>query len=239
MAACRATLRAHYNFVTGLSFMLHLKRINNGSESGLGAEVTFAGLKRASGLILPTLRHIGRAHLVLGLIALGVLSTEPKADRYGDTLQIALPVIAFGCEITSGRGAEFGLRFFGLMAAVHGTKWALGDAPINQRPHGGSSGMPSAHTAAATLGASNLAQDCLASSPVAKAAVVFAAAFVGGSRIEAGSHNIWQVLVGGLAGWVADRILRRPSRTRSWVSRLAMSIRQRVAARLGRRLPAP
>lgn len=160
------------------------------------------------------LRGLTVIHLVLGALVATIVLSEPTVRRYGDNLQIALPLLAFGCSATSGGGKEFAVRFFTMLGVAHGSKRLLGDAPMNQRPNGGDRGFPSAHTSAAALGASSLAHDCLRKSPVAQGVVLLSAAFVGGSRIEVGAHTIWQVLAGGLLGWGADRLLRANSPAR-------------------------
>lgn len=162
------------------------------------------------------LKTICRVHLVLVALALVILVSGPLPRRLGDNLQVALPVMAWGCSALNGSGGEFATRFFAMLAVVHGSKAALGEAGINQRPSGGDKGFPSGHTAAAAIGASALVHECIQGHPVAKAVVVLAAAFVGGSRIDAGKHDVWQVLAGGLLGWGADRLMRRdtPARRR-------------------------
>jgi membrane-associated phospholipid phosphatase len=159
-----------------------------------------------------------RALVVTGLLALTVALTPPVAERYGDRLQIALPVIALACSALTGEAQEFVLRYGVMFLTAHGTKRALGDAGVNDRPHGGSEGMPSAHTSTAVLGASALVNDCLRGSPVAQGTVLLAAGFTGASRIDAGAHTIWQVLAGAVWGWVCDRALRRPSPARRAVA---------------------
>lgn len=159
-------------------------------------------------------RGIGRVHLVLAALGLCLMVCEPTVRRYGDKLQVALPLVAWACAATDGRGAEVLARFAGVFVVAHGTKAALGQVPLNRRPSGGDSGFPSAHTAAAVFGASSIVHDCVARHPVARALVVMAAAFVGGSRIEVRAHDIWQVLAGGLLGWGGDRLLRRDSALR-------------------------
>jgi len=180
------------------------------------------------------LRTFGRVHLVLAALALAVLTSAPVARSYGDRLQIALPLIAWACAAKNRAGTEFAIRFMGMMVLAHGTKAAFGEARINQRPGGGDKGFPSAHTSAATIGASSLVHDCIASHPVGKALVVLAAAFVGGTRIDAGKHDVWQVLAGGLLGWGSDRVLRRKSRMRerlvTGISIIFRAIRARLAS---------
>lgn len=168
-------------------------------------------------LLVRFARIFGLAHLVLGALAATILLAEPSPRRYGDELQVALPVLAWGCAVTNGNGRDFALRFFAMFAVAHGAKALLGDLQMNQRPSGGGHGFPSAHTGAAALGASNLVHDCLQGSAGAQAVVVIAAAFVGASRIEVGAHDIWQVLAGAFLGWAADRALRRESRVRRGV----------------------
>lgn len=193
---------------------------------------------------------LGLAHLVLGALAATVLLSEPTSRRYGDNLQIALPALAWGCAATRGGGREFALRFASMFVIAHSSKLLLGDTALNQRPSGGGQGFPSAHTAAAAIGASSLMQDCLRGNAGAQAVVVIAAAFVGASRIEVGAHDIWQVLAGAILGWAADRALRRDSRARRRVIlglvRLTATARRgclaarvwlvRLSAFLGRRL---
>lgn len=160
------------------------------------------------------LRAVGRVQIILAVLALTVLMTEPVARRYGDRLQIALPTLAWGCAIANRAGTEFAVRFAAMFVAAHGAKRALGDTPLNIRPTGREHGFPSAHTSAAVLGASSLIHDCIPGKTGAAAVVVMAAGFVGASRIEARAHDIWQVLAGAILGYAADRALRRDSAAR-------------------------
>lgn len=189
-------------------------------------------------LLSRILRVFGLAHLVLGALVATVIVTDSSARRYGDNLQIALPLLAWGCAATkAGDGKEFALRFAAMFAAAHASKTVLGDAPLNQRPNGHDGGFPSAHTAAAALGASGLVHGCLKGNPAAQAVVVIAAAFVGGSRIEVGAHDIWQVLAGALLGWVCDRALRHgPGRAQAAAAIAAL--RRRIGPLLSVRAPA-
>ncbi len=115
-------------------------------------------------------------------------------------------------------------RYVLLETIVKGSKFGLGDAPINQRPNGGNKGFPSGHTAAASFGATALITTCLKSSHVAQMVAVVAAGFVGTSRVDAGKHTPWQVLAGALVGWATqilaltafDRAFRRAMR---WTGR--------------------
>jgi lipid A oxidase len=189
-----------------------------------------AVLRKGQDLMLGhALRLVGRVHIVLIVLAVVALLSEPVARRFGDRFQVALPMLAWGCAAMNRSGGEFAARFFGMMVVAHGTKAALGDAEINMRPSGGDAGFPSAHTSAAALGASSLVHDCIADHPVAKGVVLITAAFVGASRIEADKHDIWQVLAGGLLGWGSDRVLRRPSRQRAAIQALAARLSRRAA----------
>ncbi len=165
--------------------------------------------------VLPWLRRIVFAHVVVAVLGATVLITVPSAERYGDNLQIALPVLGLACSAKTGSAGEYLVRFGALLVTAHGSKAALGSKAISRRPNGGDAGFPSAHAAAATFGASELIRTCLAASPAVQAIVVFAAAFTGLSRLTAAKHDIWQVLAGGVLGHVANRVLRRPSRARA------------------------
>lgn len=175
------------------------------------------------GMLAGFLSAVRRVHLVLAALALCIVVCEPQVRRYGDRMQVVLPMVAWACAATEGRGRELVLRFAGVFVAAHASKRLLGDIPMNTRPSGGEHGFPSAHTAAAAFGASALVHDCIAGHPVARALVVISAAFVGGSRIEVGAHDLWQVLAGGLLGWGGDRMLRADS-----------PLRRRIAGRLAR-----
>lgn len=180
--------------------------------------------------VLNLLRQVGRVHLVLAVMAFAVLNGPGNPRQIGDRLQIALPSIAFACSVLNGSGGEYVLRFATMMIVAHGSKHALGQAPINIRPDGGDLGFPSAHTSASALGASSIVHDCFTGSPVAKALVVISAGFVGGSRIDSDRHDIWQVLAGALLGWGCDRALRRDSRARRKVTVWFAPITARLTA---------
>lgn len=174
--------------------------------------------------LLTWFRRITRVHVVLAVLVFAVLNGPGNPRQIGDRLQIALPSIAFACSVLNGSGGEYALRFATMMIAAHGSKHALGQAPINIRPDGGDLGFPSAHTSAAVIGASSIVHDCVTGNPVAKALIVISAGFVGASRIDSDRHDIWQVLAGALLGWGCDRALRRdgPARRRvaGWFSGL-------------------
>ena len=138
----------------------------------------------------------------------------------GTNMQIALPLLAWGCEAMNGNGAEYFLRFGVMFATLRTSKFVLGDRSINQRPNGGSEGFPSGHTATAVFGASSLAQTCLKAHPVGQGVVLIAAAFTGTSRVTSGWHDIWQTLAGALLGWGADRAFRKPGPVRRRLKKL-------------------
>ncbi|MGJ8612146.1 MAG: phosphatase PAP2 family protein [Octadecabacter sp.] len=138
------------------------------------------------------------------LVSLILIGTGPQTERIGDRLQVALPLVALGCAIADGRGVQFLGRYVLLEAGIKGPKFLLGDLPINQRPNGGGQGFPSGHTAAATFGATSLAATCMSNSKLAQGVVLISAAFVGGSRVEASKHSIWQALAGCIWGWFAQ-----------------------------------
>ena len=160
-----------------------------------------------------------RGLLISGVLIAAVLLTAGRAEKTGDRLQVALPLLALGCAAANGEGVEYGLRYLVMFGLAHGTKTALGDAPINRRPHGGTGGMPSAHTSTAALGASRLVSDCLAGNPVAQSVAILGAGLVGGSRIAVGAHDLWQVLAGAVLGLGCDRLARRGSRLRRWIGK--------------------
>jgi lipid A oxidase len=176
--------------------------------------VIFAPVFLGRTMFVKILRSLAMVHLVLGVLVATLVMTEPTVRRYGDNLQVALPLLAWGCSATSGGGKEYAVRFITMLGITHGSKAVLGDASLNVRPNGGDKGFPSGHTSAAAFGASSLVHDCLRKNPVAKGIVLLSAAFVGGSRIEVRAHTIWQVLAGGLLGWGADRLLRSESAAR-------------------------
>lgn len=157
------------------------------------------------------LRWAGLVHLVITALLMAIVFCPKDVRSYGDRLQIALPLVAYGCALTSRQGAELALRFAISWGAAHTIKQGLGERPINARPYGGDSGFPSAHTTAAVVGASALVHDCVKGNPVAQALVIMGAAYVGASRIAVGAHDIWQVFAGALLGWLCERSLRRDS----------------------------
>ena len=161
-----------------------------------------------------------RSLVVLVVIAIAGMLSQGKVENSGDNLQVALPLLAWGCSIANGDGVEYLGRYLAMFAAAHGAKRVFGDARFNIRPNGGGKGMPSAHTSTAALGASRLVGDCLKGNFFVQSAVVLAGGWVGASRIVAGAHTIWQVLFGAILGLVCDRAAGRGSRLRRWIQRL-------------------
>lgn len=161
-----------------------------------------------------------RAQAVLvGLALVGLLTTR-DVEKYGDNYQIALPIMALGCEVLNGQALAYLGRYAVMFVGLHGTKRGLGDAEIAQRPRGGLQGFPSGHTATATFGAAQLVTACIPAAPVAQSAVILAAAFTGTSRVEAGAHDIWQVLAGAIWGIICALGLRPGSPSRAFAKRL-------------------
>ena len=143
-------------------------------------------------------------------LALAFVLKPKEPVKLGDTLQVALPLAGFGCAIASGSWSGYFGRFAALWVTVHVSKKGLGKASISRRPSGRYRGMPSGDTAAATFGASALVHSCLQNAPILKTMVVLGAAYTAGSRIEAGKHDIWQVLAGALLAISFERGLRQP-----------------------------
>lgn len=162
------------------------------------------------------LRRVSLPPLFAVILAAIVLLTGVQAEKLGDRFQIALPLMGMACSVANGQGPEYLLRYGVMFTGLHSVKFGLGDAEINQRPNGGDRGMPSGHTATAVFGASTLLHECAMNSLPMRAAVILAAGFTGASRMDAGAHDIWQVLAGTLWGLACDRALRRhaPSRAR-------------------------
>jgi len=164
------------------------------------------------------------ANIVVVVLVVTVAFTERRAERYGDNLQIALPLLAAGCAHLNGQGGEFWLRYVVGFSVTHGFKRGLGDIELNTRPHGGPHGFPSGHSAAAAFGATWLIQNCIMNNILVKTGVIVAAGFVGGSRIEAGAHDVWQVLVGWMFGIGYAMAFRAPSRGRRAIALVLRSI---------------
>lgn len=167
-----------------------------------------------------------RGALIAVFLVLSLLVTERRAEPYGDTLQVVLPLAGLGCSILNGDALEYVGRYAAMWVTVRGTK-LLVSGDLGDRPHGGSEGFPSAHTSSAAFGASALVFSCLEGAPLLKTAIVFGAAYTGASRMEVNAHTIWQVLAGGIWGVVFERALRKPGPLRS---RAAALFRRRERA---------
>ena len=152
-----------------------------------------------------------KPRMVMAALILTFAISDKQIEKLGDNYQIALPVIALGCALTNGQAVDFFVRYWVQWGIVHGSKELLGTAEINRRPNGKKRGMPSGHSATAAFGASNLVHQCLGQNLFVKGAVILTAGFVGGSRIAAGAHDIWQVMAGILVGWLVDRGFRKTS----------------------------
>lgn len=161
-----------------------------------------------------------RAQVIWLVLVFILIFTGPKVERLGDRYQIALPVLALGCQIANGKVVEYVLRYAVGFAGLHASKWGLGEAPLNARPRGGYQGFPSGHTAAASFGAASLVTQCIRRHPVTQTAVVFAAAYTGGSRVYVGAHDLVQVIAGAIWGTGCALAFGRGSRSRRWMMRL-------------------
>ena len=172
-----------------------------------------------------TLRQ--RVQGVLAVLALVAMITPRDVERYGDNYQIALPIMALGCEVINGQALAYVGRYAVMFVGLHGTKRGLGDAGIAQRPRGGLEGFPSGHTATATFGAAQLVRSCVAGAPVAQSAVILAAAYTGTSRVAVGAHDIWQVLAGAIWGMICAMAFRPNSPSRALARRVWARLRAR------------
>lgn len=172
--------------------------------------------------ILPLQRLVGRTDAVIVvLLVLTVLATVPDNRRMGSALQVVLPLVALGCAAARGKSIESLGRFVVLQAGLKGTKHLFGDSEISRRPDGGKRGFPSGHTAVATFGAVQVIEHCAPLHPTTRGAALAAAAVTGGTRIEAGRHNLWQTVAGAVWGWAVAALplvgLRGVGR---WISRM-------------------
>ena len=163
---------------------------------------------------LTLVRRVQIIFAVLGLIAV----TAPNPERLGDRYQVALPILALGCEVLNGSGLEYVGRYVVMFVGLHGTKQALGLNPINHRPNGGLAGFPSGHTATATFGATSLIQSCVTKAPVAQIAVALAAGYTGGSRIETRWHTLTQVMAGAIWGIFCSMAFRKDTAARRGIA---------------------
>lgn len=136
---------------------------------------------------------------------------DERFERFGDAVQVALPLAALACAAHHGRGGETALGFAVQAAVVNGSKAALGGAKINQRPDGSARGFPSGHSAAAMYGAANLAKFCYQTRPALQFASYSLALAVGLSRMDANRHTGLQVAAGLAVGYFANGLRLAPS----------------------------
>jgi membrane-associated phospholipid phosphatase len=160
-----------------------------------------------------------RGALIAVFLALSLLATERRAESYGDTLQVVLPLAGLGCSIVNGDAVEYVGRYAAMWLTVRGSKLMVSGG-LGDRPHGGREGFPSGHTSSAAFGASALVFSCLEGAPLLKTAIVFGGAYTGASRMEVNAHDIWQVLSGGIWGVFFERVLRRPGPLRRRAARI-------------------
>ncbi len=141
-------------------------------------------------------------------VACALVTSAQAGDGFtkaGDYLQVALPVAALVCAARKHEFAPVAWRFVGQEAVVQASKYALGNATINQRPNGGTHGFPSGHTAAAFYGASYLSRRCM-NTKGGKYLAFGLAALVGASRIDGDNHTVGQVVAGALVGVAFDQV---------------------------------
>lgn len=160
---------------------------------------------------------VRRVQIVFAALAL-IAVTAPSPERLGDRYQVALPILALGCEVMNGSGLEYVGRYVVMFVGVHGTKQALGLNPLNHRPKGGLEGFPSGHMATAAFGATSLIQSCVTKAPVAQIAVALAAGYTGGSRIETRWHTLTQVMAGAIWGIICSMAFRKDTPARRGIA---------------------
>lgn len=152
------------------------------------------------------------------LIAIFVLFPRTSTEHYGDRLQYALPLVGAFCSVGNKEFSEYATRALLGFSAVHITKNGLGKIEFNKRPNGGHRGFPSGHTAAATYGASYVVRACARRIPLLGPIAIAGAAYTGGSRIESGWHNTFQVVAGVLYGLFFD-LSFRSARSRAFLKK--------------------
>ncbi len=175
-----------------------------------------------------------RAFMVTAVVAGVLLFNGTRTERIGDKLQIALPLLAWGCAAANGHGPEFFTRYAVMFTGAHAVKRLSGNVQWNIRPSGRNEGFPSAHSSTAALGATSLVMDCVRQNPIAQGAVLLAAGATGTSRIEAGAHTFWQVLSGWLWGILCMTIARSPTPFRQWIDAHLRRLRTKWATGLAR-----
>ncbi|MEW7006849.1 phosphatase PAP2 family protein [Lentilitoribacter sp. EG35] len=161
--------------------------------------------------MLPALNENKKSIIIVVVLAVSIMLTQKRAEKYGDMLQIMLPVLAGACALANGNFGDFATRLGALQLAIHIPKNTLGEIPINLRPSGNTGGFPSGHTASATFGATSLIFNCVQGNVWVKSALVLTAAFTGTSRLEAEKHNIWQVFAGWIIGFFMASAWRKGS----------------------------
>lgn len=158
--------------------------------------------------MLPALTQRKKAIIIVVVLICSIMVTERKSEKYGDMLQIMLPVLAGACALANGQFGDFTTRLVALEILIHGPKNTLGDTALNLRPSGNDGGFPSGHTASASFGATSLIFNCVQNQVWVKTGLILAAAFTGASRLEADKHFIWQVFAGWILGFFVDRLWR-------------------------------
>jgi membrane-associated phospholipid phosphatase len=136
----------------------------------------------------------------------------PSGSQVRSSRLKSLPLAALACAARQGRAGETVLGFAAQAAVVNGSKAALRDAQINQRPDGTGRGFPSGHSAAAMFGAANLAEFCYQGRPALQFASYSLALAVGLSRVEANRHTPFQVAAGLAVGYFANGLRLAPSK---------------------------
>jgi hypothetical protein len=80
--------------------------------------------------LMRKLTPLRRAQGVLAVLALVAFITPREVEKYGDQFQVALPLLALGCQIANGQGLAYFGRYAVHFVGLHATKRGLGDAEI-------------------------------------------------------------------------------------------------------------
>jgi membrane-associated phospholipid phosphatase len=147
------------------------------------------------------------------LMALAVISVPPldsaaddSMEEAGDTLQVALPVLAWGMTFVyqdpTGRN-QFYKSFLTTMSTTYALKFFI----EKERPNGGDASFPSGHTAAAFAGASFIQRryGWLWGAPA-----YLAATFVGWNRVETENHYTEDVVAAALIATASTYFFTKP-----------------------------
>jgi membrane-associated phospholipid phosphatase len=185
--------------------------------------------------MFPGLTQNKKISIILVVLISSLMLTPRDAEKYGDTLQIVLPVLAGACALANGNIGDFAVRFTALELAIHIPKNTLGEIPLNLRPSGNTGGFPSGHTSAATFGATSLIFNCVTGNVWVKSIIALGAAFTGTSRVQADMHNIWQVFAGWILGFLMDRLWRKGNGPYPHVKKLFLKIRNRSSSKTTKR----